>query len=156
MYIRRYTHYDHAACLNIFKSNCSHYFDASEQSYLEAWLTAQDNGMLVYESNLSEDFFVLEQEDKVVACGGFYLPRNNLIANMVWGMVHAAFHKQGFGTAMFAYRIEKIKELDTTRAIVLDTSQHTFRFFESFGFEKVKITADAYGEGLHRYDMILK
>ncbi len=156
MTIRPYNINDSNACLNIFKSNCPQYFDASEQNYLEAWLTGLDNGRLVYESNLSEHFFVLEHEGKVVACGGFYISRNNLTAHMVWGMVRAAFHKQGLGKALFAYRIEKINELDPPRAIVLDTSQHTFRFFEHFGFETIKITLDAYGQRLHRYDMILK
>ncbi len=40
--------------------------------------------------------------------------------------------------------------------IQLDTSQHTYRFFERFGFNVKQISKNGYGEGLDRYDMILK
>jgi [ribosomal protein S18]-alanine N-acetyltransferase len=40
--------------------------------------------------------------------------------------------------------------------IHLDTSQHTYRFFEKSGFSVKKISKNGYGEGLDKYDMILK
>ena len=39
--------------------------------------------------------------------------------------------------------------------IHLDTSQHTHRFFEKFGFITEQITTNGYGEGLDKYDMTL-
>ncbi|SVC90586.1 uncharacterized protein METZ01_LOCUS343440, partial [marine metagenome] len=40
--------------------------------------------------------------------------------------------------------------------IHLDTSQHTYRFFEKFGFIVKQISKNGYGERLDKYDMILK
>ena len=37
-----------------------------------------------------------------------------------------------------------------------DTSQHTYRFFEKFGFNVKQISKNGYGVGLDRYDMFLK
>ena len=35
-------------------------------------------------------------------------------------------------------------------------SQHTYRFFEKFGFIVKQISKNGFGEGLDKYDMILK
>jgi predicted GNAT family N-acyltransferase len=69
-------------------------------------------------------------------------------------MVNQSHHKKGFGSLLFQHRINQIKILYPNYALVLDTSQHTYSFFEKFGFKIDKISKDAYGLGLDRYDMI--
>lgn len=156
MLITAYTpeHYD--ACMAIFDSNTPKYFDPAEREYLVNWLRGKNEGRNSYESNKAEHFYVLEDGGEVMGCGGFYIPEARPVANMVWGMVHGAYHKHGYGRALFIYRVQQVATLYPDAAIILDTSQHTYGFFEKLGFEVTQITLNAYGEGLHRYDMVKK
>lgn len=154
MRIRKYSANDRAACIEIFESNCPTYFDPSERIALEKWLHGRDQGKVVYDTSEAEYFYSLEQEGKVLACGGFYIVKNSLSANMAWGMVHNKYHRLGLGRQLFEFRMAEIQMQFPKHSIVLDTSQHTFRFFESFGFSVIKVTKEGYGPGLDRYDMI--
>ena len=153
--IRPYLAEDRQACLNIFRSNCPKYFDTNEILGLENWLNGQDIGQITYQTSSADFFYVLETNSEIIACGGFYIVKDKPHANMVWGMVDQSHHKKGYGSLLFQHRINQIKILYPNYAIILDTSQHTFSFFEKFGFKTYKITKDAYGLGLDRYDMSL-
>ena len=156
MHIRTYEANYREACLAIFASNTPPDFDVSEYPFLDNWLTKKGQCELCYESNAAETFFVLEIENKVLACGGYYIPKNEKRANMVWGMVHQAAHLKGVGKHLLLFRVHEIRRQYPLHSISLDTSQHTFGFFERLGFKTIKQTENAYGEGLHRYDMILE
>ena len=56
---------------------------------------------------------------------------------------------------MLGYRLNEIKNKYKDIEIHLDTSQHTYRFFEKVGFRVTQISKNGYGEGLDKYDMIL-
>jgi predicted GNAT family N-acyltransferase len=152
--IRPYKSQDRQVCLAIFESNCPKYFDADEIIGLENWLDGQDSGLITYQTSSADYFYVLEVNSEILACGGFYIVKDKPNANMVWGMVNQSHHKKGFGSLLFQHRITQIKILYPNYALVLDTSQHTYSFFEKFGFKIDKISKDAYGLGLDRYDMI--
>ena len=156
MTIRLYKADDHQACLGIFDSNTPPFFDFAERNFLENWLNKKDQNEMCYPNNKVESFFVVEFKEKVIACGGYYIPTHQQCANMVWGMVHKDSHRKGLGKALILFRINEITSQHPNHNITLDTSQHTFRFFEQLGFKTVKRIENAYGEGLHRYDMILE
>jgi len=153
--IRLYKPQDRQACLAIFESNCPTYFDSDEILGLENWLNGQDSDQITYQTSSANYFYVLEVNSEILACGGFYIVKDKPKANMVWGMVNRNHHKKGYGTLLFQHRINQIKMLYPEYKIVLDTSQHSYSFFEKFGFKTHKITKDEYGPGLDRYDMIL-
>ena len=73
---------------------------------------------------------------------------------MVWGMVHNEEHRKGVGRKLMEIRIQHIQKLYPNYLISLDTTQHSFQFFERIGFATTKITIDFYATGLHRYDML--
>lgn len=151
--IRPYKPSDRNACLEIFESNCPKYFDQSERVYIERWLDAQDAGEPTYPNSAGDHYFVLEVDGRVIACGGFYLRKEEHTANIAWGMVSSYFHRQGYGRKLFQYRLNEIERHRPGAKIVLDTSQHTFGFFEKMGLKVQSITKDGYGTGLDRYDM---
>lgn len=151
--IRPYQSNDHNSCIDIFKSNLPLYFAPHEEDYLINWLKGFDENRLVYPSNLAEHFYVAEINNNVIACGGFYIPQNSNKANMTWGMVHNHHHKQGIGKQLLVHRINIIKQQYPNNFITLDTSQHTYAFFQKLGFTITKITQNGYGPGLDRYDM---
>lgn len=153
VHIRSYQSKDREACIAVFTSNIPLYFDENELTGLELWLDARDQGKKKYAENLSEYYYVVEKENRVIGCGGFYVLSGKKEAGMAWGMVEKAHLKHGIGKQLLEFRLNKITELYPGYKIVLDTSQHTFGFFEKYGFVVKKITKDAYADGLDRYDM---
>jgi len=108
-----------------------------------------------------KDYFFLKEKDFVekvkndefieheeVYPGSFYGTLKNEI-NRIWGLgKNIIFDIDVIGGL-------NIKKKYPPVNIHLDTSQHTHKFFEKFGFIVRKISNNGYGEGLDMYDMIL-
>jgi len=69
-------------------------------------------------------------------------------------MIHANFHKQGYGTMLYNFRIEAIKKDWPNHTISLGTSQHTYPFYEKMGVKVIASIKAGYGPELDRYDMV--
>lgn len=154
MVIRKYKPSDRFECIEIFKSNMPLFFDPEELLDFEKWLNGKDQGILGYSNTIEEYYYVAELENKIIACGGFYIPKDEKRANMTWGMVDNKLHKKGIGQKLLEYRIKIINAQHPGYQISLDTTQHSYKFFEKMGFTLTKITKDFYVKGMHRYDMI--
>ncbi len=131
-------------CVAMFKTNIPHFFDYTEQQLFETYLLKKDI-----------QYYVLFNEDRrIVAAGGYGY--NNILktVDLTWGMVDRSCHKNGFGRRLTDYRIQKITTEHPKSNILLNTTQHTFRFYEKFGFKITKITKNYYALGLDRYYMI--
>lgn len=152
MLIRPYTAADRQACIAAFKSNIPKFFMPDELADFENWLTDVE-AQKIHAPN--EQYYVVEQDKEVIACGGFSIYPHKQLATMTWGLVHNRLHKKGIGKALILHRIAAIREALPSVTIGLDTTQHSFSFFEKLGFVTTKITNDSYGEGMHRYDMEL-
>ena len=146
--IRNYTKFDYSTCLFIFRSNVPKYFTVEEFNEFEAFLKKLENGQDVVE------YYVIVHNQRVVACGGFGDKDNNGVYSFAWGMVHRDFHKKGFGTLLFKHRISELRKINPSHPIVLDTTQHSSKFFEKMGFRLTGITENYYTQGMHRYDMV--
>jgi [ribosomal protein S18]-alanine N-acetyltransferase len=161
MTIREYRSEDKAACLEVFKSNCPKFFDRRELELFDKWLQHQANENSVYQSptytNSEKDaYYVIElHETGIVACGGFYVVKNEKEARLAWGMIHSSFHYKGYGTTLFDHRKKIIQKDWPDHTITLGTSQHTFPFYERMGMKVVNFVKSGYGPELDRYDMIL-
>lgn len=151
--IRPYTPSDKEACMLAFKTNVPKYFTLQEVSDFEWFLdkladsTQEDN----------PPYFVLIENEKIIGCGGYGKKLGDTTSDnitFIWGLVHNDYHKQGYGKALFLFRLEKIKKHFPSNPIILDTSQHSYGFFEKLGFKTVKITENFYTKGMHRYDML--
>lgn len=92
--------------------------------------------------------------DEILAAGGIHVKEGG-IGSLCFGMVRADLHKKGLGSRMLSYRLLKLMEIPEVKLIRLDTSQHTPRFFQKFGFIVKSVTENFYGAGLHRHDMEL-
>lgn len=154
MTIREYKSTDREACIEIFKSNMPKFFALHELDDFKSWLSYKDKAEIAYKSNQSEYYYVIELDNKVVGCGGFYIPQNGNEARMAWGMVENRLHKKGIGRALFEFRIKQIRLLRPEIIIAMDTTQFSYPFFEKLGFKVTKFQKDAYAKGLDRYDMV--
>ncbi len=151
--IREYKPSDRTACIEIFKSNIPKFFTSEELAYFETWLNGQDEGKVAYDNAKAEYYYVAEHDNKITGCGGFYIAREESVARMAWGMVANSLHKKGIGKELLVHRFKSIEALHPDCVISLDTSQHTFQFFEKFGFVTTKVQKDFYTQGMDRYDM---
>lgn len=140
--IRSFRPTDMQMCLALFASNTPHYFDPSEGADFEHYLTGKP-----------DHYFVAEEDDRIVGCGGYYIDQDKKVAGMTWGMVLNSEQGRGIGKRLLTVRLRQIVHDHPDVAILLDTSQHTYRFYERFGFVVTSITPDGFGPGLDRYDM---
>lgn len=139
---RPYQPVDKPDCLTIFDSNTPPFFDPSERPDFESFLQRQPC-----------PFFVLEKDQKIVACGGYGSENEAII--LAWGMVHRDLHKHGLGTTLLVERIKHIRCTYPKARIIIDTSQHSQEFFRRQGFQVTGGSENYYGPGLHRVDMEL-
>ena len=141
--IRLYTPADRPACISIFRSNLPKYFAPEELPLFISWLGKPE----------LENYCVLEAEGEVIGCGGFYALPDLRQAILAWGMIHSAYHGQGYGRQLTLYRVERMRERYPGYALCLSTSQHTFGFYEKQGYVVREVIKDGFGEGLDKYIM---
>ena len=145
MIVRKYNHKYFKSCIKIIQSNIPKYILPSEQFDYENFLLRK-----------SKRYFVFFKANDLVACGGYGFNKTKTNAALSWGLVHRKHHNKGYGTYLIKYRLNQIKKYHSDIKICLDTSQYTHQFFEKFGFKINKIAKNGYGEGLDKYDMVLK
>jgi ribosomal protein S18 acetylase RimI-like enzyme len=144
MRIRAYTPEDKEACLAIFDSNMPTYFADHERSEFVTFLDED-----------ADQYFVVEHDAGIIACGGFFVIPNTPVAVLTWGMVAREQHSRGIGRLLLLTRLQRLCEEPSVTVVKLQTSQHTYGFFEKVGFKTEKITENGFGAGLHRYDISL-
>jgi N-acetylglutamate synthase-like GNAT family acetyltransferase len=144
MRVRRFVKADRAACLRVFDSNVPEFFTEAEREQYASFL-----------DRLPEPYLVVENEDGVVACGGYAVAPDAGFADLCWGMVHREEHRKGIGTLLLQERLRRIAGETEVEGVRLDTSQHTRAYYERIGFRLLQVTPNGYGPGLDRCDMRL-
>lgn len=143
MIIRRYKPSDIEAVVAIFRSNIGKYFVEAEEKELREFLEA-----------FSDDYFVIEIIDEVVAAGGIAINEDETIS-LCWGMVRTDLIGTGLGKKLTLFRMEKGREKWGDRPFVTSTSHHTEGFYKKLGFETVEHTPDGFGPGIDTCKMRL-
>ena len=138
---------DLAACLAVFDSNLPRFFAVEERDEFKAFLQNR--------TPTDDPYLVLQQESRIVACGGLSLEREKRQASLSWGMVDQNLHGQGLGRELTQARINLAKGMVGIDRLTLATSQHTRGFYERFGFVIQRLTPNGFGLGLDRCDMLL-
>ena len=150
-FLRPYSPTDKPACLEAFISNVPVFFTEGEITDFSNFLDSLPRRF----AENSTHYYVIVVDDRVIGAGGFGDKDNSDVFSLAWGLVHNDFHKKGYGAMLLKHRLAEFQRLYPSRSLVLDTTQHSYGFFEKYGFEVTKFTADFYEEGMHRYDMVL-
>ena len=145
MRIEPYQQKHFESCMEIIQSNTPKYILPFEHLDYKNYLLRKN-----------KTYFVLFNDFDLVACGGYGINKTQTKAGLSWGLVQSAHHNLGYGSYLLKYRLNHIISNYPEIEIHLDTSQYTYRFFEKFGFSVNQISKNGYGEGLDKYDMILK
>ena len=143
---RSYAAGDRAACLALFDGNVPLFFTEAERADFADFLDSRA-GDWAYQ--------LIERDGAVVACGGVALGADGCTAGLCWGMVARDRHRAGLGRALIQARLAAARALGA-RQVRLDTSQHSQGFYARQGFVVERVTADGYGPGLDRWDMVLR
>ena len=130
--------------LSIFDSNVAGgYFLAHERTEYESFL-----------DHLPGPYFVVEDEDEVVACGGFAAHKSEAGAvSLCWGMVTLERHKRGLGRFLLIERLNRLRTNTSARVVVVNTSQHSRGFFSKMGFETHRVVQDSISPGVDLHEM---
>lgn len=108
------------------------------------------------EHHTQQDYYVVEQEGRLIACGGIFYNASKNEGGLSWGMVHSRHHRQGLGKAFTLYRLRLLKSAYPGAAIRIETSQHTEAFYKKMGFRTEHIIPDGFASGLDKYLMTLQ
>jgi N-acetylglutamate synthase-like GNAT family acetyltransferase len=142
--IRHFHITDTEQVLLLLRLNTPQYFDPSEESDL-----------LDYLRHSIEDYFVVEENGRIVGCGGINYFEEKTVARISWDIIHPDFQGKGIGRKLTQHRISKIKHTTTVKQIVVRTTQLTHRFYEKLGFKLEKTERDFWAKGFDLYQMNL-
>jgi len=142
--MRSYATADRETCLAIFDGNVPAYFAAADRADFAGFLERRPGTFLVME------------EKRVVACGGWYLEEASRRAGLAWGMVERSLQAKGIGGALLLERLRQIRDDGRAEVVDLRTTQKVRGFYERFGFAAVRSTPDGFGAGLDRIEMELR
>lgn len=142
---RPYRPEDEAACLALFTSNMPDLFAPQERLEFAEFL-----------KTMHDPYFVIEDGEQLVACGGVFLRRDGRTAGLSWGMVERSRHRHGYGRALLQIRLDWLRvHAPEVEVLTIDTSQHSAPFFAHMGFETQEVERDYYAPGLDRHVMQL-
>lgn len=146
MNIRTYQTADYAGCLAIFDSNVPQFFAPHERAEFAEFLAKSTDPY----------FVVVDERDRIIGCGGYYLNRSHATAGLTWGMVASRLHRQGVGRFLLLARLQRIAQEPTVTTVFINTSQHSYGFFAKVGFVVAAIIENGFAEGLDEYKMALQ
>lgn len=151
--IRPYLVSDKIQCIEAFTSNVPLYFTQSEiqdfSNFLDEYVQLDAEEHTAWKTH----YFVIEINERIIACGGFGKRTGYDELTLIWGLAHLEYHKQGYGIALLEHRLNEIKRLYPGTPVNIDTTQHSAPFFEKYGFKTLSVINDYYEKGMHRYDM---
>ncbi|GAA5514187.1 hypothetical protein Dcar01_02941 [Deinococcus carri] len=156
--MRPYRQEDFEACLALFDSNTPSFFAPEERAAFERFLLKG-----------SGRYFVLEEEGRVVACGGVALAPDAYPAcsggvplppdssGLTWGMVAQNLHRRGLGTQLLQARLGWLRaHAPHVREVRLSTSQFTAPYYARQGFRPLNVTPDGFAPGIDAVEMRLE
>ncbi len=141
MLIRPYQHTDLSKVLALLSTNIPAYFAPEEYDDLKTYLVHE-----------IEEYYVVEQGNRIVAAGGINYKEQD--AYISWDFVDASMHGTGIGKKLLQHRLERIKEQDNIRRIIVRTSQFAYGFYEKNGFKIKEQHKDYWAPGIDMIYMI--
>lgn len=142
--IRAYEVRDREIVLSVMQENIPAYFAQDEMEDLKYYLDFE-----------IEQYFVLEAEGKIVACGGINLELEERRGVISWDIVLPSEQGKGYGRKLLEHRIAILKSMPDIDRITVRTSQLTYLFYQKNGFILNQIVMDYWAKDFDLYSMEL-
>ena len=143
--IRAYTSRDKSSLIDLLRKNTPRFFAPEEEGDFKSYLADE-----------LEDYFVYEEDARILGAGGFNYFINEKIARISWDMIDPEQQGKGIGKQLLKHRIQHIRGYIDVETIIVRTTQLVFRFYEKMGFELERIEKDYWAEGFDLYLMKMK
>ena len=128
--------------IHIFRLNVPEYFAPKEEK-----------DFLTYLDSYSDNYFSITKNGIVIGGAGYKIDQENQVASISWIFIDPTYKGHGVGKYMVNYLLELFSKKENLRVLIVETSQHGYKFFGSFGFTTVKKEKDYWGRGLDLYKM---
>jgi [ribosomal protein S18]-alanine N-acetyltransferase len=122
----------------------------------KSFAPSEESDLIYYLDNHAQNFYVVETEKTIVACGGFNFSDDGTEGKISWDIIDPNFQGKGIGSKLTRYRIEKLREYPQVKSISVRTSQMAWEFYQKQGFFLTEIQKDYWAPGFHMYKMVLK
>lgn len=142
--IRAYEIKDRDAVLDVMQENIPTYFAQEEKEDLKYYLDFE-----------IEQYFVLEVDNKIVACGGINLFLEEKRGAISWDLVLPSEQGKGYGRILLEHRIGILKSMPDIDRITVRTSQLVYLFYQKNGFILTQIVKDYWAKDFDLYNMEL-
>ncbi len=143
--IRKYSDKDKIKVLDLLRTNTPKYFAPEEEKDL-----------IYYLDNEIEEYYVLVFNNEIIGCGGINYKENHTIGYISWDFFHPNYQRQGYGSMILNYRINKLKGDNNIKQIIVRTTQLVYRFYEKNGFRLIEQAKDYWAKGYDLYKMEYK
>jgi [ribosomal protein S18]-alanine N-acetyltransferase len=140
--IRKFRSSDKYSVLELLKLNTPEYFAPQEEADLVYFLDTK-----------ADHYFVVEVNNRIVGSGGFTFSEDQDTGIICWDILHPQYKGRSIGTSLVKHRINKLKEFDHVRSIIVRTSQLAYKFYEKQGFKLIEIVEDYWAKGFDLYKM---
>lgn len=140
MIIRKHTDSDRIRIMELLKLNTPEYFSPEEEEDL-----------IDYLDNHADNYYVIEDNNVIVGCGGFNLSEDGETGKISWDIFDPQSQGKGYGSALTKFRIQRIKEIEGVKIVSVRTSQLVYPFYEKFGLELREVVKDYWAEGFDLY-----
>lgn len=140
--IREFQKSDIPQLLELITSNTPKYFTVEEKDEYEEYLRT-----------MIEDYFVVEENNKIIAAGGVNYFKEKGFARLAWAMVDNQWHGRGIGSQLTKYRVGVAKNHPGTKVVDVRTTQLTNQFYEKMGFQTIEKQQDYWSPGFDLYHM---
>lgn len=142
MHIRPYTPSDKNSLLELLRLNTPKYFAPEEKL-----------DFIDYLENHIELYFIIEDDKRILGCGGLNFADNGKAAVLSWDIIHPDSQGKGVGSQLTHHRINIARQLPDVEKIRVRTSQLVYSFYEKFGFALKQTVKDYWAPGLDMYFM---
>lgn len=122
--------------LEIFRLNVPFFFDVKEVRDIEEYLDRHHG-----------TYFVVAENGEIIGAGGYHFPDDST-GRLSWIFFDPGYRGRGMGGLLVHRCLAEIRKNKNVTRIVVETSQLTFRFFQTFGLAVEKIERDYWGKGL--------
>ncbi|CAL2087178.1 GNAT family N-acetyltransferase [Tenacibaculum sp. 190524A02b] len=143
--IRAYSTTDKSQLIEILRKNIPDFFDYSEEKDFKNYL---DNEL--------EDYFVYEENGKIIGSGGINYYTHEKTARISWDIIDPKTQGKGIGKKLTQFRINHINNNIEIDKIIVRTSQLAYKFYEKMGFQLVSIEKDFWAKDFDLYLMEMK
>lgn len=116
-------------------------FKSEDSEDCLALLETGHDGFAAFLDQPGVNFRVLENDGRIVGCGGFRIKPEQATAELEWGIIHTTLRRQGVGRYLLMARLHEISRLNSVQFASVLVPMEFAGFYEKQGFRPQGVEA---------------